>query len=166
VADRVGIGRSIGQQNIVENHTNAIVLGVAIERYLSTTRHANAMQCDVAHDGRRIALDRAGGCMSCVKRDWIRRIAHTDIVIKNIMHQPAARSIRLDANPIVGAVQREIKDANLADTAVGFASNRHPVSPIKMVVADRHIGDAAGAAFDRNIIVAGANVAMGNRNVL
>lgn len=111
-------------------------------------------------------LYRAGGGISGVERDWVWRVAHADIVVDNVVHQTATRSVRLDADSIVGAIQREIGDANLADAAIGFAADGHSVTPIEMVLTDRHIGDATGAALDRHVVVTGANVTVRDRDVL
>ena len=83
------------------------------------------------------------------------------------MHQAAARAHGLDADAGVGAVEREVEDAELADAAVGLRADGHAVAPVEVVVADGHVGELAGtAALDGDVVVALAEVAVGDGDVL
>ena len=115
--------------------------------------------------GGELPLQRAVGGVGGVERDGIGRVANADVVVDHVLSEAAARAVGLDADAVVGAVERKIEDANLADAAVGLAADGHAVAPVEVVVADGHVGCAAGAALDGHIVVAGADVAVGDGDV-
>ena len=46
-----------------------------------------------------------------------------------------------------------------------YAADGHAVAPVEVAVADGHVVDAAGAAFDGDIVVAGADEGVGDGDV-
>ena len=81
------------------------------------------------------------------------------------MDEAAAGAHGFNADAGVGAVEGEIGDAEGADAAIGLGADGHAVAPVEVVVRDGHVGDAAGAAFDGDVIVAGADEAVGDGDV-
>ena len=80
------------------------------------------------------------------------------------MDEAAAGAHGLDADAGVGAVEGEIGDVDFADASLGLGADGHAVSVVEVVVGDGHVGDGF-AAFDGDVVVAGADEGVGDGDV-
>ncbi len=98
--------------------------------------------------------------------DWIPDIADADVVVDYVFYKAASTRIALDAYSIVRTIDGEVGDAHGVDAAAGFASNRHSVPRIKMIVGNSDVRcGAQPSCFNGDAIVAGADVGVKDRNV-
>src|SRR4029078_8015674 len=80
-------------------------------------------------------------------------------------HAPCG--VELVPEAVVGAVERQIADADIADAAVRLAADRHAVTAAEVVVGDdQAVDDAGAAALDRDVVVAGRDFRVSDDPVL
>jgi hypothetical protein len=165
VIEGVGVGSLIGELDGVEGGTDAVLLVVSVEGDFASAGDADAVQSDAGHGGRGVALERAVGGVAGVEGDGVGGIANADVVVEHVVGEAAARAVGLDAEGVVGAVEGEVGDEDLADAANGLAADGHAVSIVKVIVTDGHICGAAGTALDGDVVVSGADEAPGDGDV-
>ena len=158
--ERVGVVAVVGNEDIVERGGGAMGVVVTVEGDFSAAGDANVAEGDIAEDREQIALHRACLSVRGAEDDRVGRVANADVIVDDILNEAATGGVGFDADGVVGAVEGEVGDADLADAAVGFRADGHAVSPVEMVVDDGHVGDPAGTAFDGDVVVAGADVAV------
>ncbi len=125
------------------------------------------MQCDVAHGGWGVAFDGACGGVSGVESDGIGRVADADIVVDDVVGEAAAGAVGLDADSRCRGPSSERSETRILLTPpLVSLPMGHAVSPVEVIVADGHVGDAAGASLDRYVVVSGADVAVRDGDVL
>ena len=78
-----------------------------------------------------------------VHLDHVLRVSNADVSIFDVVHETAAARVRLDAKPVVRAVDREVEHANGVRATIGLAADRDTVAAIEVVVRDRDIRAAA-----------------------
>ncbi len=92
-------------------------------------------------------------------------VADADVVVEDVVGEAAAGAVGLDADAVVGAIEREVGDTDGGDAAVGLGADGHAVAVVEVVVGDGHVDDATGTAFDGYVVVAGADEAVGDGDV-
>src|SRR5262249_29485924 len=121
---------------------------------------------DVAENGDAVLGFAGVRAIGGVHEDGIRGVADADIFVDHVGDQASAGDVALDTYAIVGAVDGEIGDADGAGAAIGFTADRHAVAGVEMVVDDAHVGGRpALAGFDRHVVVAGMEVALGDGDI-
>ena len=65
--------------------------------------------------------------------------------------------VGLDAEAVVGAVEGEVADEDIADATEGFRADGHAVAGVEVIFEDAHVIDAGAAALDGDVVVAGAD---------
>ena len=140
-------------------------MGVAVEGDLAAAGDADVVEGDVAHDGWEVSLELAAGGVAGVEDDGVGGVADADVVEDDVVDEAAAGAVGFDADGVVEAVEGEIEDAEFCDSANGDAADGHAVAPVEVAVADGHVVDAAGATFDGDVVVAGADVGLGDGDV-
>src|SRR6185312_9338416 len=98
--------------------------------------------------------------------DRIGHVADADALIPDIVHQPAAARIGLDANAVLRTVDGQVPYQHVADAAASSAADGHAVSAVEVVVQHGNVrGLRAWPRPDGDAVIAGVDVAMSDRDI-
>jgi hypothetical protein len=119
---------------------------VALKNDVAGIEDADAFESNVAEfrNQRAGSLRRRG--IERVHLDHVLRAANADVLVFDVAHQSPTARVRLDAESVVGALDRKIEHPNGARTAIGFTPDGDAVAAIEMIVRDRDVGARASAA--------------------
>src|SRR3982751_6640268 len=106
---------------------------VSVQRDLSPVEDAHVFQANCTKDGNEIATGLGRRRVVRVHVDGILRIPNAYIAVLDVLNETTTRGVGLDTETVVGAVDREIEDADRARAAVRLAADRHPMTLIKMI---------------------------------
>ena len=156
-------GLQVVYDDIVEGGFEAVARVETVEGESAGGDAMHVVQEDVAIDREAGAVE---GGVGGVENDGVRDGAHADVLEANIVDEAAAAAVALDAESVLGAIDREVVDANGADAAGGLAADSEAVAIVKVSVADGEVGDGAGGGgFGREVVVARAEVGIENGDV-
>ena len=131
-ASDVACRHSIGE-HIVERYAQ-LVLGVEPSSVTSPgVRHMHIFERDVAINRQQVAGE---GRVMRREQNGIPDVANADVFIDNVVDKAASAGVALDADSVVGAVNRQIEDAHRVYSPAGFAADRHAVPGVEMIVRD------------------------------
>src|SRR5258708_2753548 len=104
------------------------MLGVeALQSNLARTFHTDVAHRDLGERGGLVRSHDRGGGVGWVHVEWVPRFADAYVFVDDVANEAASADVRLDAQAVVGAVDREIGDADRTRAAVGLAADRHAV---------------------------------------
>src|SRR5262249_8548292 len=99
------------------------------------------------------------GAIERVHHNRVLNISDANIAVQDLMHKAAATRVRLDAQAIVGAVDRKVSDFDSAHSAISLASDRHAMPRIEMIMGDGDVGCGSGCSrLDGDIVIAAPDV--------
>jgi len=85
-----------------------------------------------------------------------------DVFVDQVVDQPAARRVALDAHTAGGVVFNQAVDQQVGDARIRLAADGHAVAAVEVVVDHAHV---RCAGFDGDVIVAVIDPGFGHSDV-
>jgi hypothetical protein len=119
---------------------------------------------DIPIDG---DVDTFEGGVVRIDNDRVGGVTDADVLELHVFDQSAAAFVGLDAETVVRAIDREIRNGDVTEPAGGLAAQADTVSVVEVGICDGHVSDGANAdsGFGGNIVIACPNEGVSDRNV-
>src|SRR5262249_55690272 len=112
------------------------------------------------------------GVVPAVDDDRVADVGHGDVAEGDVFHHaPTAAGLDrrrpgLEAQAVVGSVERDVVDVQPVEAGLGLAADGDPVAVPDRVVGDGDVGDEGSAGFGNDVIITGVDGGILDQDVL